>query len=164
MPRDEIEEALYKLYPHLRGTHKMHDVLVARYEQAISGGDKEEVVAREAWDECEERKIRILAEKSGDSEEALGARIVVRSWDGESIREIARSLKVRQRAVLAYLLGFNVWGVLGLKENGERGRKSKSGQIKEIVPASKKRSPFPLTSVRLVILPFCTVEADDPGR
>ena len=128
------------------------------------GGTKRRLLLGEAWDESEEREIRILAERSGNSKEALGARIVARSWDGESVREIARSLKVRQRAVLAYLLEFNVWGVEGLKENGERCRKSKSGQIKEIVPVSKKRSPFPLTSVRLVILPFCTIEADDPER
>ncbi len=48
MPRDEIEEALYKLYSHLRGTHKMHDMLAARYQQAIGADDKEEVVARVA--------------------------------------------------------------------------------------------------------------------
>jgi hypothetical protein len=161
MPRDDLEEALDKLYPHLRGTHRMHPALADRRRQAADEDDEEEVVAREAWDRREEKEIRELAERRETAEEVVGARVVVRSWNGECVREIARSLKVRQRVVLAYLLRFNKWGVEGLKGNGKGGR---SGQTKAIVPASGKRSPFPLITVRFDILPFNTVEADGPGR
>lgn len=159
MPRDNLEEILDELYPHLRGTHRMHDVLAAHYAQASDENDEEEG-AREAWDRREEREIRDLAKSRGTAEEVVGARAVMRSWDGESIREIARSLKVRQEVVIAYFLVFNVLGVEGLKGSG---KKDKSGQTKAIVPASGKRSPFPLISLRLDILPSCTVEADGSG-
>jgi hypothetical protein len=161
MPRDDLEEALDELYPHLRGTHRMHDVLAARYALVSDEDDEEEVAAREAWDRHEEREIRDLAESRGTAEEVLGARAVRRSWNGESIREIARSLKVRQEVVIAYFLMFNTLGVDGLKGRGE---KDKSGQTKAIAPASGKRSPFPLTSVSLDIRPFRTVEDDRPRR
>src|SRR6266566_3949953 len=160
MPRDDLEEALDKLYPHLRGTHRMHPVLAAYYKQAARKSDEEEVGAREAWDEREEQEISDLAERRGATEEVVGARAVMRSWNGESVREIARSLKVRQQVVLVYLLVFNEWGVEGLKGNGKGG---KSGQTKAVVPASGKRSPFPLMSVRFDILPFHTVKADGSG-
>src|SRR5437868_4489422 len=119
MPRDDLEKAVEKLYPHLHGAHRMHPALAALYEQAADGGDEEEVFAREAWDRREEQEIRDLAERRGAAEEVVGARAVVRSWNEESIREIARSLKVRQRVVLVYLLVFNEWGVEGLKGNGK---------------------------------------------
>ncbi|SRR5258708_2514590 len=160
MPRDNLEEILDELYPHLRGTHRMHDVLAAHYAQASDEDDEEEEIAREAWDRREEREIRDLAKSRGTAEEVVGARAVMRSWAGESIREIARSLKVRQEVVVAYFLVFNALGVKGLKGSGE---KDKSGQTKAIVPASGKRSPFPLISVRFDILPSCTVEADGSG-
>jgi hypothetical protein len=124
----------------------------------VNGDDEEEVLAREAWDRHEEHEIRDLAERRGAAEEVIGARAVVRSWNGESIREIARSLKLRQRVVIVYLLVFNEWGVEGLKGNKQG---DKSG--KAVVPASGKRSPFPLMSVRFDIVPFLTVEADGSG-
>src|SRR5712691_7931174 len=121
MPRDDLEEALDILYPHLRGTHKIHDALAAHYAQIRDENNKEKVVAREAWDRREEREIHDLAEKKGSTEEVLGARAVIRSWSGESIEEIAKALKVRQRSVLVHLLRFNVWGVEGLKRDRKEG-------------------------------------------
>src|SRR5713226_9583905 len=136
MPRDILEETLYELYPHLRGTHRMHDVLAAYYAQTSDEDDEEEECAREAWDRREEREIRDLAESRGTAKEVMGAYAVVRSWAGECVEEIARSLKVRQQEVIAYFLVFNALGIEGLKGSG---KKDKSGQTKAIVSASGKR-------------------------
>lgn len=162
MPRENLEEVLDELYPHLRGTHRMHDILAARYMQEPDGKDEEEeIAAREAWDRHEEREIRDLAESRGTAEEVVGARAVMKSWSGESIRDIARSLKIRQAVVVAYFLIFNRLGVDGLRESG---KKDRSDQTKAVATASGKKSPFPLISVRLDILPFRTVEDDRSRR
>jgi hypothetical protein len=160
MPRENLEEFLDELYPQLRGTHRMHDVLAAHYTQASDEDSEEEEVAREAWNKREEREIRDLAKRRGKAKEVMGARAVMRSWDGESIGEIARFLKVRQEVVAAYFLVFNALGIDGLKGSGE---KDKSSQTKVIVPASGKKSPFPLITVSFDILAFRTVEADGSG-
>jgi transposase len=79
--------------------------------------------ARPAQDEQEERQVRKLAaSRHGPADWIVHARIVAKSWDGERVEEIARTLQCSPQTVRRRLHRFDTAGFEGLGDRPRPGR------------------------------------------
>ena len=79
--------------------------------------------ARAAQDEREERQVRKLAvSRHGPADWIVHARMVVRSWDGERVEEIAQDLHCSAQTVRRRLHRFETEGINGLGDLPKAGR------------------------------------------
>lgn len=87
------------------------------------------IKAREAADTREERRIRRLARsRLGPRDCILRARMVVLSWDGRRVPDIAAELGCHPKTVRARLARFDADGIDGLRDQPRPGRARRIGE------------------------------------
>ena len=79
--------------------------------------------ARSPQEEQEERRVcKLAASRHGPADWILHAQMVVRSWEGHQVNEIARDLHCGEQTVRRRLHRFNIHGFEGLGDRKRSGR------------------------------------------
>jgi transposase len=100
--------------------------------------------ARTAQDEKEERQVRKLAaSRHGPADWIKHAGIVVLSWDGKGVEEIAKQVECSAQTVRRRLHRFDAEGIEGLGDRARSGRPRRLGEAEcsELIALVSKAPP-----------------------